>query len=251
MHCTTWNVNQSSALIICSEDIADKLNIPDEKRIYPIVSSESNNMIPTLLRKKLIEPLGMKLAAKFILDFCKTHNIQPNTYDLYSCFPVAVQMFADALNLKNNQDLTITGGMAYAGGPLNHYVMTSTVKMIEEIRGDISKVGIVTGVSGMMTKQSFALWAKKPLEKFYFKDVSQDALSLDKPLKISNKSDGKAVIVGYTILDDQKGPKAILYVEDLNNDRKILISRDNKYINDMEKNEWVGKKIDFNGRYLV
>ena len=53
------------------------------------------------------------------------------------------------------------------------------------------------------------------------------------------------------ILDDQKGPKAILYVEDLNNDRKILISRDNKYINDMEKNEWVGKKIDFNGRYLV
>ena len=26
-HCTSWNVNQSSALIICSEDIADKLNI--------------------------------------------------------------------------------------------------------------------------------------------------------------------------------------------------------------------------------
>jgi acetyl-CoA C-acetyltransferase len=160
-------------------------------------------------------------------------------------------MFADALNLKKNQDLTITGGMAYAGGPLNHYVMTSTVKMIEEIRDDISKIGIVTGVSGMMTKQSFALWAKKPLEKFYFRDVSQDAHKLDKPLKISKQSNCKALIVGYTILDDQKGPKAILYVEDLNNDRKILISRDSKYINDMEKNEWVGKEIDFNGRYLV
>ena len=54
LHCTTWNVNQSSALIICSEDIADKLNIEYEKRVYPIVSSESNNMIPTLLRKKII-----------------------------------------------------------------------------------------------------------------------------------------------------------------------------------------------------
>jgi acetyl-CoA C-acetyltransferase len=129
--------------------------------------------------------------------------------------------------------------------------MASTVKMIEEIRDDISKIGIVTGVSGMMTKQSFALWAKKPLEKFYFKDISQDARKLDKPLKISNQSNGKAVIVGYTILDDQKGPKAILYAEDFNNDRKILISRDIKYINDMEKNEWVGKEIDFNGRYLV
>jgi acetyl-CoA C-acetyltransferase len=251
LHCTSWNVNQSSALIICSEDIADKLNIAHSKRVYPIASSESNNMIPTLLRKKLIEPLGMKLAAKFILDFCKTHNIQPNTYDLYSCFPIAVQMFADSLELKNQQDLTVTGGMAYAGGPLNHYVLTSTVKMIEEIRNDISKVGIVTGVSGMMTKQSFALWSKEPPKKFYFKDVSSEALKLDKPLKILNQPNGKAIIIGYTVMDDPIGPKAVLYVEDLNNDRKILISRDKKYINDMEKNEWVGKEIDFNGRYLV
>jgi acetyl-CoA C-acetyltransferase len=160
-------------------------------------------------------------------------------------------MFADALKLKNKQDLTVTGGMAYAGGPLNHYVITSTVKMIEEIRSDISKVGILTGVSGMITKQSFALWSKKSLDKFYFKDVSHDAYSLDNPLKISSQLNGKAIVIGYTVINDKKGPKAVLYVEDLNNDRKILISRDNKYINDMEKNEWVGKEIDFNGRYLV
>jgi acetyl-CoA C-acetyltransferase len=141
--------------------------------------------------------------------------------------------------------------MAYAGGPLNHYVITSTVKMIEEIRSDISKVGILTGVSGMITKQSFALWSKKSLDKFYFKDVSHDAYNLDKPLKISSQLNGKAIVIGYTVINDKKGAKAVLYVEDLNNDRKILISRDNKYINDMEKNEWVGKEIDFNGRYLV
>ena len=251
LHCTSWNVNQSSALIICSEDIADKLNIAHSKRVYPLASSESNSMIPTLLRRKLIDPLGLKLAAKYILNFCKTHNIKHNTYDLYSCFPIAVQMFADSLELKNQQDLSVTGGMAYAGGPLNHYVLTSTVKMIEEIRNDISKVGIITGVSGMMTKQSFALWSKEPLEKFYFKDVSSDAQKLDNPLKISNQSNGKALIIGYTVMDDSIGPKAVLYVEDLNNDRKILISRDKKYLNDMEKNEWVGKEIDFNGRYLV
>ena len=84
-------------------------------------------------------------------------------------------------------------------------------------------------------------FGQKPLDKFYFKDISLDANSLDKPLKISNQSNGKAIVIGYTVINDSKGPKAILYVEDLNNDRKILISRDNKYINDMEKNEWVGK----------
>ena len=50
LHCTSWNVNQASALILCNEDIADKLNIPQNKRIYPLISSENNHMIPLLQR---------------------------------------------------------------------------------------------------------------------------------------------------------------------------------------------------------
>ena len=44
-HCTSWNVNQASAMIICSEKLADKLKIPYEKRVYPLASSETNHMI--------------------------------------------------------------------------------------------------------------------------------------------------------------------------------------------------------------
>ena len=34
-HCTSWNINQSAAIIVCSEKIADDLDIPQEKRVYP------------------------------------------------------------------------------------------------------------------------------------------------------------------------------------------------------------------------
>ena len=40
-HCTSWNVNQSCSMIICSEELADKLNIPKTKRVYPLASSET------------------------------------------------------------------------------------------------------------------------------------------------------------------------------------------------------------------
>ena len=69
-HCTSWNVNQSSAMIICSEEVADKLMIPLTKRVYPLAASETNHMIAAIQRPNIIKPLGLELAAKFILNLC-------------------------------------------------------------------------------------------------------------------------------------------------------------------------------------
>ena len=252
-HCTSWNVNQASAMILCSDELANTLNIPLSKRIYPLASSETNHMIATVQRPNLIEPLGLKLAAEYILDICSKNNIEPNTYELYSCFPVAVQMFSKALKIKDGKDLTVTGGMSFAGGPLNSYMIHSTVKMLKEIRENNHKIGLVTGVSGMMTKQAFALWAKEPLIDFSHKDVTKDAEELEKPIKISELKKGKGKIIGYTVIPKNKtdDEKAIIYIEDTNGDRKVLISYDKNILKNMGEEEWVGKLINFKDKYLA
>lgn len=250
-HCTSWNVNQSSALIIVSKKIADKLCISEEKRVYPLASSESNFMVPTILRDSLVKPSGMKLAADFILNLCKSNNIKPNTYDLYSCFPVAVQMFADSLSLSKDTLFTVTGGMSFSGGPLNHYVLTASVKMIQEIRSNSSKIGLITGVSGMMTKQSYALWAKEPLINFVYKDVSDETANFNLSRKLSKRKKGKATVIGYTIIKEREKKKAVIFSEDCDQNRKILITKEEEFIKNMENEEWVGKKVTFNGKYLV
>ena len=122
LHYAGWNVNQASALILCNEEVANKLNITKEKRIYPLASSENNHMLTLIERNNLIDPVGMKLAAKYIKDILALHKKNIDYYDLYSCFPIAVQMFSDSLELDLSESLTITGGMSFAGGPLNHYV---------------------------------------------------------------------------------------------------------------------------------
>jgi len=252
-HCTSWNVNQASAMIICSDEIADELNIPQSKRVYPLASSETNHMIAAIQRPNLIKPIGLQLAADYILEICDQNNIKPNAFELYSCFPVAVQMFAEALQLKNNENFTVTGGMSFAGGPLNSYMIQSTVKMLANIRNVPSTVGLITGVSGMMTKQAFALWAKDPLINFSSKDVTASAAAAEKPVALSKIKEGSGVIIGYTVLPKNHTniKKAVIYIEDTNGDRKVLISYDEVILDKMGEEEWVGKSINFKDDYLV
>ena len=198
----------------------------------------------------MIQQKGMQLAADFIMDICDKNNLKPDFYDLYSCFPVAVQMFAKSLNLTDIRDKTITGAMPFAGGPLNSYVLHSTAKLIEKLREN-NGVGIITGVSGMMTKQSFALWSKNPQINFLFKDFTEEAKISDIPIELSDLEEGEGKIIGYTIINIEGTNKAIMYIDTLNDKRKLITSSDKTIINLMEKKEWVGKKIKFKENQLI
>ena len=249
-HCTSWNVNQSAALIICSEAVADKLSVPFEKRVYPLASSENNHMIATLQRPNLIEPIGMRLASEFILKICEKNNLNIDFYDLYSCFPIAIQMFAKSLKLKDINNSSITGTMPFAGGPINSFVLHSTVKLISKIRKQQKGTGIVTGVSGMMTKQSYALWSKNPVIDFIHKDFTNEANSIETPIELSNEVNGDGVIIGYTVLKKNIS-KAVIYLNTADNKRKLITSSDKTIIESMENKEWVGKKVNFKKDQLV
>jgi acetyl-CoA C-acetyltransferase len=194
----------------------------------------------------------MNLAAKFILNICKENNISEIIYDLYSCFPAAVEMFGEALKIKNISQSSITGGMSFAGGPLNSYVLNSTVQMIRKIRCEENKCGIITGISGMMTKQSFALWGKRNLINYSFKDVSEEAENYEVPYKISSETSGEGNIIGYTIIkNEESAKKAVIYIEDVNKNRNIITSENKEIIESMEINEWVGKWIKFKNLLLI
>ena len=252
LHCTSWNVNQASALILCSEEIADKLNISKEKRIYPLASAENNHMLTLIERENLVDPIGMKLAAEYIKNILSLHNKNIDYYDLYSCFPIAIQMFCDSLKLDLSSSLTITGGMSFAGGPLNHYVLCSTTQLIEKLRKNREKIGLITGVSGLMTKQSYALWSDYYIDKFSMVDVTDQAKKIDKPIPLSNKNSGTATIIGYTILLDKDNcKKAVIYAECRDKKRLIFNSKNLEVINSMEISEWIGKKVSFNNGSLV
>ena len=54
--------------------------------------------------------------------------------DLYSCFPSAVQLGAQSLGLSTDRQLTRTGGLPFAGGPWNNYVMHAIATVVGDLR---------------------------------------------------------------------------------------------------------------------
>ena len=252
LHCTSWNVNQSAALIVCSEELANKLEIPKNKRVYPITSSENNHMIAIQQRPKLYDSLGMKYAANSISKVIERLDITLDAYDLYSCFPAAIKMFSKSLGLDNKISKTITGSMAYAGGPLNSFVLHSTVKMIQRIRTSEVSFGLVTGISGMMTKQSFCVWGREYQERFIFNDVTDQAKLNEIPVGLSSIIEGEGEIIGYTVVEgNENALKAVLYIDDEKKDRKVVSSYDKIFINLLMEEEWVGKKVKFKDGQVV
>ena len=251
LHNSSWNVNQASALILCSEELADQLNVPKNKRVYPLVSSETNHMIAVIQRPDLSKPAGLRLAANYLMETAQSYNINPSMFELYSCFPVAVLLFAEALNIPDYTDKTVTGGMPFAGGPLNNYMIHATAQVLEKIRNNPSEIGLVTGVSGMMTKQALAIWGKDPLMDFRAKDVTQEAAILETPVAMSSQNDGEGKVLGCTTLfQNNEGIKAIIYAEDTNQQRKVITSTDKDIIKNLGEEEWVGKNIHYKNNQL-
>ena len=252
LHNSSWNVNQSSALILTSDEVANNLNIPVSKRVYPLISSETNHMIGLIQRPNMTAPLGLKLATDFILETADKNKICPSIYELYSCFPVAVQMFSEALNLSNNLSKTVTGGMPFAGGPLNNYMLHAAVQMLMKIREDPNNIGLITGVSGMMTKQSLAIWGKEPLMEFESKDVTTQAERLELAIPMSNQKEGSAVVIGCTTLyEKMEALKAVFYAEDSKGRRLVLTSDDKEIIKQVEKRECIGLKVKHSSNRLL
>ena len=127
---------------------------------------------------------------------------------------------------------------------MNSYVLHSTAKLIEKLREN-NNVGIVTGVSGMMTKQSYALWSKNPLIDFKYKDCTHEAKEIEFPVKLSDQKIGSGKIIGYTILVKNNINKAIIFVDTEDRKRKLITSSNETIINEMQNTEWVGKRINF------
>ena len=209
-------------------------------------------MIAIQQRPKLYDSLGMKYAANSISKVIERLGITLDAYDLYSCFPAAIKMFSKSLGLDNKISKTITGSMAYAGGPLNSFVLHSTVKMIQRIRTSEVSFGLVTGISGMMTKQSFCVWGREYQERFIFNDVTDQAKLNEIPVGLSSIIEGEGEIIGYTVVEgNENALKAVLYIDDEKKDRKVVSSYDKIFINLLMEEEWVGKKLKFKDGQVV
>jgi acetyl-CoA C-acetyltransferase len=138
--------------------------------------------------------------------------------------------------------------MSFAGGPYNNYVLQSTARMAQLLRAAGEGTGLVSSVSGTLTKQGFGLWSASPAaDRFRFADVTEEVAraSLVKPVVMDFAGPGR--IAGYTVVHERSRPSRIVVVADLENgQRSVATSEDHELATRLQAEEFCGALILLN-----
>ena len=244
-HCSTWNVDQAAALVFCSAARASELVIDRSRWVYPLASTESNHMVAVSARARLDECIGARIAGLAALEAAELRASDIDLVELYSCFPIAVQAYAIALGLPLARDLTVTGGMPFAGGPYNNYVLQATCRSAELLRAGRGRTALVSSVSGVLTKQGFGVWSNHPApNEFIHQDLS-DAVRAATPTRdVLENYSGPARVAGFTVLHGRgQPPRGAALVDTPEGHRAMATSEDAPLIERMQAEEFVGRQV--------
>ena len=250
-HNTQWNVNQAVAIIVCSVAKAEELGLDRRQWVYPLSAAQSKHVVCLSQQKKLYSHPGTIMTGERARALADITVEDITAVDLYSCFPSAVQSFALDLQLEERCPYTVTGSMAFAGGPYNHSGLDGVARMVEILRSDGHRsaaqrqVGLISNLSGIFGKQACALFSNTPHEAGYrFADITDEVAEQDKPLPLNGDYTGPATIVGYTVVFDKGEPaRAIAFCDIPGGARTVVTSTDTALMALMMREEFVGRQI--------
>jgi acetyl-CoA C-acetyltransferase len=244
-HNSQWNVDQAAALVLCSADAARAHGVPAERWVFPLVVCDGNHMVPVSERADIWRSPGFGIAFRRALAVTGANADDIAHVDLYSCFPAAVRVQLRELGLSADRDLTVTGGMTFAGGPLNNYVLQSTAAMAAVLRADPRSTGLLTAVSGMLTKQGVSLWSGIPGSRaFRHEDVSAGVAAGTARIPCVHPRPSPATVASYTVAYAGDRPERAVAICDLpDGTRTIAVSDDASQSAGMTSSEWCGRRV--------
>jgi acetyl-CoA C-acetyltransferase len=198
-------------------------------------------------RSPSIVEVGRQLSALAGVDLAEVPYV-----DLYSCFPIAVRTQALELGLPLDPTPTRSGGMTFAGGPLNNYVLQAMVRVVQQLREDPGALALSTSISGMITKQGGGLWsARPPATEFRAADVTEEAARTTPTVEIDAAAAGSGTIAGYTIAHPRDKPATAVALVDLGDGRRALATNDDAgVVDDLMTAEGVGRQVTVDGPAL-
>jgi acetyl-CoA C-acetyltransferase len=216
--------DQAAALLLCSEAAARRLGAAPDRFVYwwggghavedPWFATERPDFAacPALGRAAR----GALAEAGVALD-------DVALFDLYSCFPVALEMACETLGLAEDdpRGLSVSGGLPYAGGPGNNYCLHALASLAQKLR-ERGGVALATGNGWYLTKHSACVVASQPREAAP-RAAPEPAAAAAPPAVFAEEAEGEGTLETYTVLYDRSGaPEHGVAVGRLGDGRRFL-----------------------------
>lgn len=158
------DVDMAAANLMVTHAVADEWGVPPERRVYLRGCGFARDAVHIGARDTLAASPAMRQAIATALARSSLSVADIDVFDLYSCFPSAVEFALDAMDLDGDdaRSLSVTGGLACHGGPGSNYMGHSISHAVDTIRSGRAENALVTGVGMHMTKHVAAVWSAHP-----------------------------------------------------------------------------------------
>ena len=204
---SNWDLDQGAAVLMCSAQLAEDLNIPRDRWVFPWAGTDAHDTYSVTNRRDLHSSPAITEAGKALFTLADKSPDDVAHIDLYSCFPSAVQVGAASIGFGEDRQLTQTGGLTFAGGPLNNYVTHSIAAMVDTLRSDPGTLGLVSANGGYLTKHAIGLYSTEPSGKPFGWASPQDVIDQAPQTASAEEYSGAAEVEAYTVMHNAEGPE--------------------------------------------
>ena len=223
--CSNNQVDQGAAVIITSVAAAERAGVPREQWVFLHAGTEAIDHWNLSNRVDLCSSPALRLAGRDAFALADTGPDDIAHFDLYSCFPSAVQIGAIELGLLPPHDtagtgwggvgatrpLTVTGGMTFAGGPFNNYVTHGLATMVETLREDTDSFGLCTANGGYTTEHAVLIASSRPPKAGAYRHASPQAEVDALPrVECDDTWIGDVTIESATVIFDTEPSRALI-----------------------------------------
>ncbi len=209
-------IDQAAAVVMTSVGKAREMGIDESRWVYLNGCAEANDIWHISERPELHRSPAMKGMAETALNMAGWTIADIDYFDLYSCFPVAVEVACREMGIAEDdpRPFTVTGGLPYFGGAGNAYTLMSVATMMDKLRANPGKCGMCTGNGWFLTKHALGLYSTTPPEGDWAREpvsVLQGKIDAMPKLELDEAPTGTGRIESYTVAHvGGKPPQGIL-----------------------------------------
>jgi acetyl-CoA C-acetyltransferase len=202
------DVDMAAAAIVCSAATARSLGVPADRWVFPLAASESHEEWYVSQRQDLHTSPAIRANRDVAFELAGIGIDDVAHLDLYSCFPAAVEVAADALGVpldEPDRPLTQTGGNTFAGGPGNNYSTHALAALAGRLREDAGAIGLLTANGWFLTKHALGLYSTRPPASGFRWSSAQVRADLRRPRRVAEIYSGPVRLETYTVLHGRDG----------------------------------------------
>ncbi len=201
------DVDMASAVLLCSTTAARRFGVALDRMVFPHAVTKAHETWLVVERNELHGSPALAAAGTAALRHAGIGPDDVEHIDLYACFPAVVRMSARALGFGMERQLTVTGGLGFAGAAVGNATGQSIAAMVPLLRA--GGWGVVHGNGGHATKHAFGVYSNTPPRQFIFDDCQASVVQQNR-MQLARWWSGEGTVEAATVVFDRNGPSHVL-----------------------------------------